>query len=202
MAARKTTATSDPTTRLADAALKRLARTPWQDLTLAAVARSARVPLADLQTICGAKPALLGLILSRIGGLVAARYRPERDSEVHDRLFDVAMCVFDVLAPHRKAMRSLYDGLRRDPLALIAARQPVIDTGNWLLVLAGADTGPALPLRALALAGVLARAVPVWLDDGPDLARTMARLDTDLRRGETVLDRMAGRRGDDNGDAD
>ncbi len=137
---------SDPRTRLADAALKLLAKTPWQELTLAAVAKAARVKMADLQAICGSKPVLFGLVLARIGGLAAARFRPERGSEAHDRLFDVAMCWFDVLAPHKHAVRSLYDGVRRDPLSLIAARHSIAGAANWLLVLAGADTGPALPL--------------------------------------------------------
>ena len=190
MAARKT-APSDPKTRLADAVLKRLAKTPWQDLTLASVAKAARLPLGDLQALCGSKPALFGLILRRIGALVAARYAPEPGS-AHDRLFEVAMCWFDVLAPHKKAVRSLYDGLRRDPLTLVAARAEIAEAGSWLLTLAEADTGPALSLRALALAAALGRAVPAWLEDGPDMAKTMARLDTDLRRGETILDRMRG----------
>ena len=83
--------TADPQTRLADAALKLLAKTPWPELTLAAVARAARVPPCDLQAIASSKSALLGLILHRIGGEVAARYKPEPGS-AHDRLFEVAMC--------------------------------------------------------------------------------------------------------------
>ncbi len=76
----KTTRTkppADPQTRLADAALKRLARQAWPELTLVATARAARISLADLQTLCGSKPALFGLILRRIGADVAARHVPE-----------------------------------------------------------------------------------------------------------------------------
>lgn len=193
MAARTSKPSADPKTRLADAALKLLAKTPWSELTLVAVAKPARVPLAELQTLASSKPALFGLVLARIGALVAARYEPEPGS-AHDRLFDVAMCWFDVLAPYKKAMRSLHDGLRRDPIALVAARTEIADAGSWLLTLAEADTGPALPLRALGLAAALARAVAVWLDDDPDLAKTMARLDTDLTRGDTILNRFRGGR--------
>lgn len=200
MAARTSKPLADLKTRLADAALKLLAKTPWPDLTLAAVAKSARVPLAELQTLAPSKPVLLGLILARIGAAVAARYEPEPGS-AHDRLFDVAMAWFDVLAPHKKAVRSLYEGLRRDPVTLIAARNAIGEAGSWLLTLAEADTGPGLPLRALGLAAALARAVPVWLDDGPDMARTMARLDTDLTRGDTLFDRLRGSR-DQEDDAD
>lgn len=187
-----------PETRLAGAALKLLAKTAWPELTLAAVARAACVPPRELQAIASSKPALLGLILHRIGAEVAVRYRPEPGS-AHDRLFEVAMCWFDVLVPERKAVRALYDGLKRDPLTLVAARAGIVDAASWLLTLAEADTGPALPLRALALAAALGRAVPVWLDDDKDLTRTMACLDMDLTRADTILDRMRGAEANEDG---
>ena len=192
MAPRKTskpTPPADPKARLAEAALGRLAKTGWHDLPLAAVAKAARVPLAEMRTLCGSKPALFGLILSHIAEQVTARYVPEPGT-AHDRIFEVAMCWFDVLVPHRKAVASLHAGLKRDPLTLLAARDAIASTASWLLTLAEADTGPALPLRALGVAAAIGHAVPAWLDDGPDLTKTMASLDTDLRRGETVLDRM------------
>lgn len=180
---------TDPKTRLAEAALKRLAKTGWSDLTLASVAKPACVPLVELRTLCGSKPVLFGLILSHIAEEVTARYVPEPGT-AHDRVFEVAMCWFDVLASHKKAVASLYAGLKRDPVTLLAAREAIASTASWLLTLAEADTGPALPLRALGLAAAIGHAVPAWLEDGPDLTKTMASLDIDLRRGETVLDRM------------
>jgi hypothetical protein len=75
---------------------------------------------------------------------------------------------------------------------LIDARGDFVAAASWLLVLAEADAGPALPIRALALAGAMARAVPVWLEDGKDMAKTMARLDADLSRGENLFRRAKG----------
>jgi len=188
MPPRKNPLPPDPETQLADAALKLLAKRPWQELTLAAVARGAKLKLAELQRIAPSKPRLFGLILRRIGTELAARHKAE-PGETHDRMFDVAMAWFDVLAGRKKAVRSLYEGLRRDPLSLVAARDDILETAHWLMALAEADTGPALSLRALGFAAVLGHAVPAWLEDGPDLAKTMARLDSDLRRGESVLKR-------------
>lgn len=187
MPARK--APADPKTCIVDAALKLSAKTAWSELTLASVAQAARVPLAELQTLCGSKVVLFGLILARAGALAAARYVPEPGS-AHDRLFEVAMSWFEALAPHKKSVASLYEGLKRDPATLVAARGDIAAAGHWLLALAEADTGPALPLRALAIAAALGRAVPVWLRDDRNLTRTMASLDMDIRRGETILDRM------------
>lgn len=182
------TARPAPEARLAEAALRLLAKTAWQDLSLAQIARSAKVPLAELQTLAPAKPALLGLVLQRVGQETAARYKPDRSAKsARDRLFDVAMTWFEILAPRKAAIRALHDGLRHDPFALLAERGAIFGAAQWLLTLAEADTGPSIALRAAGFAAALARAVPVWLDDDPDLTKTMARLDGDLRRGESVL---------------
>ena len=75
-------------------------------------------------------------------------------------------------------------------MALLFARGEIVAAAEWLMTLAEADTGPALALRATAFAAMLGRAVPVWLDDDADLTKTMARLDGDLRRGESLLGRL------------
>jgi AcrR family transcriptional regulator len=181
-------AKSSPETQLADAALKCLDKTRWDELALADVAKAAKIPLTTLQTLAPSKSALLGLILARLGHDVAARYKRDSGSEsARDRIFDVAMTWFDVLAARKQAVRSLYNGLKRDPLALVAARGEILSAAGWLLVLAEADTGPSGTGKSAGLALALARAIPVWLDDGKDLAKTMARLDGDLRRAESMF---------------
>ena len=177
-----------PETALADAALKLLAKTCWDELSLARVAKAAKLPLGALQTLAPSKPALLGLILSRFGRDTAARYKPDGASaSARDRIFDVAMTWFDVLGARKPALRSLYDGLKRDPLSLVAARGEFVAAAEWLLVLAEADKGPANAVKAAGLALALLRAVPVWLDDGKDMAKTMACLDRDLARAESLF---------------
>ena len=99
-------AKSSPETQLADAALKLLAKTRWSDLALADVAKTAKIPLTNLQTLAPSKSALFGLILARFGRDVAVRYKRDSGSEgARDRIFDVAMTWFDVLAPRRPAIR-------------------------------------------------------------------------------------------------
>jgi AcrR family transcriptional regulator len=180
--------TASPQTRLADAAFRLLSKQKWNELTLAAVARSAKIPLAELHMLAPSKPALIGLMLSRSGEEVARRYRPDTQSEnERDRVLDVALTWFETLETRRPALRALHAGLRRDPLALLAARGAFVSAAEWLLTLAEADTGRALPLRATALAGLLVRALPVWLDDDKEMTKTMAQLDSDLRRAQWVF---------------
>ena len=179
---------ASPKTRLADAALRLLARRSWGDLSLAEVARGAKLPLATLQDVAPSKAALIGFVLARLGEATAAAYRPGRDAgSARDRLFDVGMAWFDVLARHKKAVRHLYEGLRGDPVLMLSLRGEFVAAASWLMTLAEADAGPALALRALAFALALGRAVPVWLDDDADLTKTMARLDGDLARGADWL---------------
>jgi AcrR family transcriptional regulator len=181
-------AKSSPETLLADAALKLLAKTRWNELALADVAKAAKIPLTSLQMFAPSRSALLGLILARFGHDVAARYKSDSGSaSARDRIFDVAMTWFDVLAPRKPAIRALYAGLRRDPFALVASRSEILSAAAWLLVLAKADTGPSVTIKSAGLALALGRAIPVWLDDGKELARTMARVDGDLRRAESMF---------------
>lgn len=169
--------------RLADGALRLLARQSWPELTLAAVARSAKLPLATLRAHAASKSALIGLILQRTGDQAAARYKKDRSAtHARDRVFDVAVTWFDVLAPHKAAFQSLYDGLARDPLTLAGARGAFLAHAEWLLVLAEADTGRVGAIKAAVLAVLLTRTIPVWLKDEKDLGKTMARLDEGLRR--------------------
>lgn len=172
--------------RLADAALKLLAKKSWRDLTLADVAKTAKVPLALLQDLRGGKSALIGAILKKIGAETAKRYKPESET-ARERLFDVALAWFDVNAKRKPAIGALYEGLKYDPITLISERAEFAAAANWLMTLAHADTGPAVQARALALAAIIARAIPTWLEDDAELAATMAQLDADLSRAASFV---------------
>lgn len=171
--------------KLADAALKLLAKKSWQALTLADVAKAAKVPLAQLQSLDGGKQALIGLMLEKFGAETAKHFSPAGATE-RDRVFDVAMAWFDVLASHKRAFALLYNGLKFDPLTLLTLRADFIRAATWLLTLASADTGKFVSARAAGFALILGRAIPAWLDDDKDLTKTMAQIDGDLNRLEEL----------------
>lgn len=182
--------TASPNQRLADALLRQAAKKSWNEIALLDVARAARVPVGDLQTLAPDKFALIPLALQRLGEQVAKQYRASgAESGVRERLFDIAMAWFDTLAPHKAAMRSLYLGLR-DPFSLLALRRAFQDAAAWLLTLARADDSRFIGLRAAGLALIMGRAIPVWLEDEGDLAKTMAQIDGDLARAAFLLDRV------------
>lgn len=172
--------------KLADAALKLLAKKAWRDLALADVAKAAKVPLAQLQDLRGGKSALVRLVLKKIGAETAKAYKPESDT-ARERLFDVALAWFEVNAWRKPAIGALYEGLKYDPITLISERSEFAAAANWLMTLAEADTGPAVQARALALAAIIARTIPVWLEDDAEMTGTMARIDSDLSRAASFL---------------
>ena len=75
-------------------------------------------------------------------------------------------------------------------MSLAALNQVALNSQRFMLAAAGIDTEG--PLGALKLQGavlVYANTMRTWLDDDdPALAKTMARLDRELRRGERVLE--------------
>jgi len=174
--------------KLADAALKLLMKKSWRDLALADVAKTAKLPLSALQDLRGGKSALVSLILTKIGAETAKHYKPESDTP-RERLFDVALAWFEASAKHKPAIRSLYEGLKYDPITLIEQRGAFASAALWLMTLARADTGSGLRFRALALAAIIARTIPVWLEDDAELTGTMAQLDRDLSRADSFTSR-------------
>jgi AcrR family transcriptional regulator len=178
----------DTEARIAAAAFRLLGREAWNGLTLASVARSAKVPWDEMLKTAPSRTALVGVMLRRAAADTAKRHRPDRVAKrMRDRVFDAIMSWFEAQNVRKEAVRALYDGLAREPLTLLALRGDIIASTGWLLALAEADAGAAAPVRAACIAGIVARALPVWLSDDKDMGKTMAQLDRDLRRVERFL---------------
>jgi hypothetical protein len=178
----------DTEARIATASFRVLAREPWSRITLASVARLAKVPWDEMLKTAPSRAALVGVMLRRAAADTAKRYRPDRAAQsARDRVFDAIMNWFEAQNARKGAVRALYEGLAREPLTLLLLRRDIIASTEWLLALAEADAGPAAPIRAACIGGILVHALPVWLSDDKDMGKTMAQLDRDLRRVERFL---------------
>lgn len=193
-----------PKDRVLDAALGLAARRPWQEVSLHDIAAEAHVSLAELHAAFRDKIDLLVALADRTDRQVLESIDAEMTGEPpRERLFDVMMARFDVLRPHRSAIRSIAHALSRSPADLIRLREAGMRSMVWTLEAAGIDSGGQLGLvRAQGLAVVFARVLRVWLeDDDPGMAKTMVALDRRLREGERAmgfaegLSRMFGRFG-------
>ncbi len=194
----------DPKDRLLDAALALAARRPWDEVSLHDIATEAHVSLAELHSSFRDKTDILVALGDRTDQQVLENLDTGMTGEpARERLFDVMMARFDVLRPHRAAVRSIVHAVSRSPGDLIRLRDAGMRSMVWTLEAAGIESGGQIGMvRAQGLALVFARTLRVWLeDDDPGMAKTMVALDRRLREGERAmgfaegLSRMFGRFG-------
>lgn len=174
-------------------ALMRLAATrPWDAIEVADIAHEAGLSLAELRDLFPSKGAVLGAFARMIDREVLAAPMDDLAGEpARERVFDVLMRRIDALAPYKPALRRIFDAMRADPLALAALNRVALNSQRFMLAAAGVSTeGPLGLLKLQGAALAFARTLDTWLDDDdPAMARTMARLDRELKRGERVLER-------------
>jgi AcrR family transcriptional regulator len=175
-----------------DALMRLAADRPWSDIELIDIAEEAGISLAELRDLFPSKGAVLGGFSRRIDREVLNGTSDDlKDEPARERVFDVMMRRLDALAPYKKALRRIVFALRQDPLALAALNREGLNSQRYMLAAAGISTeGNLGPLKVQGAVIVFSNTMQTWLeDDDPSLARTMARLDRELRRGERVLER-------------
>lgn len=179
----------DPRRNVVEALMRLAAGQSYESITLSEIAAEAGVTLADLRDFFPSKGAILGGLMRIIDRQVLDGTGTDMQDETpHDRLLDVMMRRFDALAPYRDGLRAAYRSLRTDPSQMLALNQAAVNSWRYMLEAAGIDTNGSLgALRTQGAVLVFARAFDAWLDDEPDLARTMAVLDRELQRGEKIM---------------
>lgn len=167
----------------------------WRDLSMAEIAAKAKVPLAEALELTPNKTAIIRAFSQGIDAEVLNAVADEiGDEPARDRLFDVLMTRYDVLWPHRPALRAVLSDLPSDPGALLAALSPALESVQWMLEAADLDTsGVRGALRVRAVGLIYAANLRVWLqEESKDMAKTMADLDRRLRRAETLMEQAGG----------
>jgi AcrR family transcriptional regulator len=178
--------------RIVEALMRLAADRPWNDIEIGDIAEEAGVTLAEFRDHFPSKGAVLAGFSRMIDKKVLAGSAEDLAGEpARERLFDVMMRRLDALSPYRTALRRILYAVRMDPLALVALNQVALNTQRFMLAAAGISTeGPLGLLKLQGAAIVFANTLETWFeDDDPTLARTMARLDRELRRGERVMER-------------
>ncbi len=175
-----------------EALMRLAAEQPWNDIEVGDIAREAGLTLAEFRDLFPSKGAVLGGLAKMIDRTVLEGDSSDlADEPTRERLFDVLMRRLDAMAPYKDALRRITFALRGDPLSLMALNGVALNSHRFMLAAAGISTEG--PLGRLKLQGVViafARTVEVWLDDeDPALARTMAKLDKEIRGGERFMER-------------
>ncbi|SFH05103.1 TetR/AcrR family transcriptional regulator [Methylobacterium gossipiicola] len=175
-----------------EALMRLAAEQPWNDIEIGDIAREAGLSLAEFRDLFPSKGAVLGGLARIIDRKVLEGDGSDlADEPTRERLFDVLMRRLDAMTPYKEALRRIAPALRGDPLSMLALNGVALNSHRFMLAAAGIDTeGPLGRLKVQGVVIAFARTVEVWLDDDdPALARTMARLDKEIRNGERFMER-------------
>ena len=188
----KSHAKPNPREAAVEALMRLAAEQPWNDIEISDIAREANLSLAELRELFPSKGAVLGGLSRVIDRAVLEGDSSDlADEPARERLFDVLMRRLDAMTPYKPALRRIAFALRGDPLSMLALNGVALNSHRYMLAAAGIDTeGPLGRIKIQGTVVAFARTVEVWLDDeDPALARTMAKLDREIRRGETFMER-------------
>lgn len=190
----------NPRDAIIEALFELAAERDWKDISVSQIAERAGVTLADFRDAFPSKGAVLAGFSRRIDGIVLRQVSDDlRNETAKERLFDILMRRLDAMAPYRIGLQTITEWIRRDPLSAAALNRTAVNSMRFMLEAAGIDTeGQAGALKTQGLVLAWTRVLSVWLkDEDPGLAATMAALDRELARGETLaarvddLDRLA-----------
>ena len=191
MTADAPTAPMDKRKAIVEALMDLASRRPWHEIEITDIAKAANVSLAEFRDLFPSKGAVLGGLSRIIDKQVLEGTTDDLAGEpARERIFDVLMRRFDAMQPYKEALRRISQDLQYDPVSLAALNQVALNSQRFMLAAAGINTeGPLGTLKLQGAVLVYANTMRTWLeDDDPAQARTMARLDRELRRGERILE--------------
>lgn len=172
-----------------------VAETGWRGFAFTDLAERAGLSMIEVRAAFSGREGLLDALNQRLDQAMLA-FEPD-DMEglpPKDRVFELMMSRIEAMAPFRAGLRRLMHDARVDPKLAIMSACRLDRSLAWLQDAGGLDAGKHLSpvgqlrrrLQRRILGVVYLQALNVWSsDDSPDLARTMASLDKQLRRVET-----------------
>jgi len=181
--------------KIIDAALKLAENREWPEISIVEIARAAKVTLAQVRGEFSGKSAILKAFMAQIDQVVLDQAAEDvGEEEPRDRLFDIVMLRLEAMEPYKPALKNIIPHLKRHPGLALELSGSIICSARWMLVAAGLETqGSAAFVRTRGLALVIGKTLDVWLEDeDAGLAKTMAELDRQLRRGESWLKTLRG----------
>lgn len=197
-----------PEDKLVTAALAAIEKEGWKALSLTALGRKAKIAPAVLYELCPDKRALLQLIGKRID-IAALERAVEPDDSIppRDRAFDAIIGCFESMTPLKPAIGVIHSDSKGDPAVIFDVLPATVRSAFWIADSAGLPTtGWQGFLVTRGIGVLLAESMGIWLEDGEDLAKTMAHVDRRLRLIEEWMERLqnarAGEPEDEPADAD
>jgi len=188
--AKKATGRQPGPDRILNAALDLAADMRWRDIAMEDIANASGAKLARVYELFPSKAAILTAFIRRTDQAVLAGHDFEDASESNrERLLDVLMRRLDALEPRRHAVAEITREFGSDPASALCALPAFAGAMAWSLEAAGIrSSGPLGLIRIKGLSLIYLSALRVWLrDETQDHARTMAQIDKNLKRAESVM---------------
>lgn len=182
----------DPRKQVVEALMRLAANRRWSEIELPDIAAEAGIPLSTMRGLFPSKLAMLGGLTRLVDEAVLAGASDDLAGEpVRERMFDLVMRRLDAMAPYKAGMRRIMPALRGDPLVLAALNRAAVNSWRYMLASAGIQTEDSLgALRVQGAVLLMARVGETWLhDDEPELSKTMARLDRELKTAGMIMAR-------------
>lgn len=179
-------------TRIVEALMRLASDRPWVDIEIVDIAQEAGVTLSEMRDLFPSKGAILDGYTRMIDKKVIEGIGTDLAGEpARERIFDIVMRRLDAMMPHREALRRISMALRRDTLSMIALNRSGLNSARYMLAAAGVPTeGPLGFVKLQGFVVMLSRVMETWFDDEDETAaRTMAKLDEELGRGERFMER-------------
>ncbi len=172
-------------------AFELIAEHGWDGWSMLALAKRAGVDLATLHRALPSREAVLGALSQRVDEAMLGIDPAElEDLPIRDRIFELIMRRLDALAPFKPGLVRLARAARGDPGLVLQTACRLDRSMTWLQELAGLrGHGLRARLQRQLLAALYLRVLQIWgQDETEDLAKTMAELDKQLRRIESMAD--------------
>lgn len=178
--------------RIIEAAFALAVEQGWRDLSLAEIAEAAALPLSEVHPVFPSKQAILSGFFRQVDAAMLAEGGADMELPARDRLFDMIMRRFDALQPHKEALGVILHQQMGDPLAACCGLHRLRRAMAATLEAAGfSTTGCRGLLRIKGLSAIYLSTLRVWLrDDSEDMAKTMAHLDQQLSRIDSLIGRF------------
>ncbi|MEZ5931350.1 MAG: hypothetical protein R3F54_05270 [Alphaproteobacteria bacterium] len=173
-----------------------IAEAGWRGFAFTDLAERAGLSMSELRQTFTGRAALLDALNERLDqAMLAVEADDLRDLPPKDRVFELIMSRLEAMAPFRAGLCRLMRDARFDPELLAMTAWRIDRSLAWMQDAAALDGGRGRSplglirrrLQRRVLGAVYLQILKVWAsDDSPDLAKTMASLDKQLRRIENL----------------
>ncbi len=160
----------------------------WDRVTLHDIAQESGYTLGQIYEEFCDKTDILVALGRMIDRRVLDGISLDDSMAARDQLFDILMDRFDVLNDYRDGIIAILQSFRYDPKQAVISMPHLCRSMSWMLEAAGIETGGYKgAIKVAGLTGVYLKVLKTWkTDDSPDLSKTMAELDKNLGRAESV----------------